>query len=235
MQNQDYFVQLVATASIENVVSGISAVKDWWAQEVDGSAESVGEQFTVHFGKTWATFEVTEHGRKQILWEVKDCYMDLLSDTKEWNNTRLKFLFNETGNQTRIDITHEGLTPAKSCFNDYLKGWDFYFKESLFAVLNKKKGLPGQGIHAWLSAYGHIYKGKLYPSDQLNSEMKGDLLLIDIRETKGEQVLSAHCVRPFSGQIGKLDGTHYMLLKNTPGLRETLELFFEQTSLNETR
>lgn len=223
----NYQVQLKVSSATEKAVACISEVNAWWAQEVEGTAQKTGDEFTVHFGKTWATFRVDELTTEHIVWAVTDCYLDLLEDTKEWNGTRL--VFELSGHApTLIDITHEGLTPAKQCFEDCQKGWDFYFKESLQSYLEKAQGSPGAGIHAWLEIAGQVYKGKLYSAEQRADEMSGDLLLLDVKRTKGEQVLSAHSIRPFNDETGALNGSYYMLLKNEQGLLEQLQLW--QTS-----
>ena len=232
MDKLDYHVQLEVNTSAEQAIKAISNVLGWWAQEVDGTAKKQGVAFTVHFGKTWGKFYVSELSPHLIVWEVTDCYLDLLKDTKEWKGTRLIFRLNDLDDQTVIDITHEGLTPDKECFNDCTNGWNFYFRESLFSYLEKERGLPGAGIHAWLESDGKVHKGKIYTPDQLSTEMSGDLLLLDVKQTKVEQVLSAYSVRPFNGEVGKPHGDYYMLLNNKPGLLENLQNFVRQASMN---
>ncbi|WP_426670139.1 SRPBCC family protein [Mucilaginibacter sp. McL0603] len=232
MDKPNYHVRLKVNTTTEQAIKAISNVSGWWAQEVDGNAKKQGDQFTVHFGKTWGQFRVSELSRNRIVWAVTDCYLDLLKDTKEWNETRLIFQFNSADDKTVIDVTHEGLTPDKECFNDCTKGWNFYFRESLFGYLEKEQGLPGAGIHAWLESDGKIYRGKIYTRDQLSTEMTGDLLLLDVKQTKVEQVLSAYSVSPFNGEAGKPHGDYYMLLNNEPGLMDHLQDFVNQTSMN---
>lgn len=231
MEKPDYNVQLKVNATAEQAIKAISNVSAWWAQEVDGAAEKTGDDFTTHFGKTWGKFQVTELRNDRIVWDVTDCYLDLLKDTKEWKGTRIIFQLASEGDQSVIDITHEGLTPEKECFNDCTNGWNFYFRESLFNYLEKERGLPGAGIHAWLESDGEIYKGKIYTRDQVSEEMSGDLLLLDVKQTKVEQVISAYSVRPFNGEAGKPRGDYYMLLNNEPGLLEHLQNFVGQTSM----
>jgi hypothetical protein len=225
MDKLDYHVQINVNTSAEQAIKAISHVSGWWAQEVDGTAKKQGDEFTVHFGKTWGKFRVSELSHDYIIWTVADCYLDLLKNTKEWNGNRLIFRVGRVGDQTIIDITHEGLTPDKECFNDCTKGWNFYFKESLPGYLEKEQGLPGAGIHAWLETDGKVFKGKIYTRDQLSTEMSGDLLLLDVKQTRVEQVLSAYSVKTFNGGVGKLRGDYYMLLNNEPGLSERLQNF----------
>jgi len=230
MDKLDYHVQLKVNTAAERAINAISNVPGWWAQEVDGEAKKPGDEFTVHFGKTWGKFRVAELNNDRIVWAVTDCYLDLLKDPKEWQGSRIIFRLEGAGNQTVIDITHEGLTPDKECFNDCTNGWNFYFRESLYGYLEKAQGLPGSGIHAWLESGGRICKGKIYTPDQLSTEMSGDLLLLDVKQTKVEQVLSAYSVKPFNGEAGKPRGAYYMLLNNEPGLLEHLQNFVNQAN-----
>ena len=232
MDKLDYHVQLKVNTTAERAIEAISNVPGWWAQEVDGAAKKLGDQFTVHFGKTWGKFRVSELSRDRIVWAATDCYLDLLKDPKEWKGTRLIFQFGRADDKTVIDITHEGLTPDKECFNDCTNGWNFYLRESLFSYLEKAQGLPGAGIHAWLESDGKVCKGKIYTRDQLSTEMSGDLLLLDVKQTRVEQVLSAYTVKPFNGEVGKPRGDYYMLLNNEPGLLEHLQNFVSKTSVN---
>jgi len=232
MDKLDYHVQLSVNATIEQAIQAISDVPGWWARDVDGTAKKQADQFTVHFGKTWGKFLVSALTRDCIVWAVTDCYLDLLEDPKEWNGTRLIFRFGSADGQTIIDITHEGLTPDKECFNDCTNGWNFYFRESLLGYLEKEQGLPGAGIHAWLESDGKVYKGKIYTRDQVSTEMSGDLLLLDVKQTKVEQVLSAYSVKPFNGRVGKPRGEYYMLLNNEPGLLVHLQNFVNEATDN---
>ena len=231
MDKSDYHIQFTVNTTAEQAIKAISNVAAWWAQELDGTANKQGDEFTTHFGKTWGKFRVTELGSGRVVWDVTDCYLDLLKDTKEWKGTRIIFLLSASGNQTVVDITHEGLTPGKECFADCTNGWNFYFGESLFNYLENEQGLPGAGIHAWLESDGRIFKGKIYTRDQVSEEMTGNLLLLDVKQMKVEQVLSAYSVRPFNGEVGKPQGDYYMLLNNEPGLLEHLQNFIGQASM----
>jgi hypothetical protein len=63
MNKLDYRVQLKVNTTAEQAIEAISNVSGWWAQEVDGTAKKQGDQFTVHFGKTWGKFRVSELSR----------------------------------------------------------------------------------------------------------------------------------------------------------------------------
>lgn len=228
MEGLDYHIRLSVNTTAAETIKAICNVPAWWAQVMDGVAEKMGDQFTVHFGKTWGKFRVAELSREQIVWAVTDCHLALLKDTEEWKGTRIIFRISVADDRTLIDITHEGLTPDKECFIDCTNGWNFYFRESLFNYLEEEQGLPGAGIHAWLESDGRIFRGKVYTRDQFCTEMSGELLLVDVKQMKVEQVLSAYSVWLFNGEVGKLQGDYYMLLNKEPGLSEHLQNFLSQ-------
>lgn len=115
----------------------------WWTSYFEGSSRQLNDQFTVRFGPTFVTFRVAEidEGRK-IVWEVEDCYLDWLQNKQEWKATFLVWELITEGKETRIDFTHLGLVPEIECYQDCVKGWNFYAKESLLKLLNEGVGLP---------------------------------------------------------------------------------------------
>jgi len=229
METQNYNTQISVGIPVSQAIHGILNIKGWWAQDIDGAPKKIGDTFTVHFGNTWALFEVTALSANKMAWTVTDCYLDLLQNVHEWTGTSLLFDLHADKDVSVINITHQGLTPDKECFNDCRKGWAFYLEESLFAFLNKQQGQPGAGIHAWIDMGSEILKGKLYVPGQIPTEMKGDLLLLDVKQTKGEQVLAGYAMRSFSGEPGQLSGKYFMLMNNRPGLSELLQQFVNGT------
>ena len=128
------------TAAFESIASGVN---EWGAENFEGSSRNLGDVFTVRFGETFVTFKVTEFipGQK-IEWTVIDCYLHWLADKKEWNNTRIIFEFEQKDNQVQITMTHIGLRPGIECFETCVKGWDQYFKGSLYKLLSEGVGEP---------------------------------------------------------------------------------------------
>ena len=60
----------------------------------------------------------------------------------KWNNTRVIFEISRKGKKTQLLFRHEGLVPEVECYNDCVKGWDYYIKGSLYKLLMKGQGIP---------------------------------------------------------------------------------------------
>ena len=145
MNQQDYqgviLVDNSLTAAFESIANGVN---EWWVTNVGGSSQNPGDVFTVRFsGEVFVTFKVTEFVPDQkIEWTVIDCHLPWLQDKKEWNDTRVLFEFEKKGNQVQITMTHIGLRPGIECFDSCVKGWDQYFKGSLYKLLSEGVGQP---------------------------------------------------------------------------------------------
>ena len=143
---KNYQTSIVVNNNASEVFEKISQVQEWWATNFEGSASKQGDVFTVHFGDTYVTFEITEAiPGKKVVWYVTDCYLPWLKDKKEWNGTEAVFEISETGNGTRVDMTHVGLTPEVECYAGCEKGWNHHIQDSLVALLTEGKGMPQNG------------------------------------------------------------------------------------------
>jgi len=102
---------------------------------------------------------------------------------------------------------------------DCNKGWDFYLKESLFNFLENKAGLPGSGIRATITVSGKTYPGILFSKDQPAPRGSGGAILIDVKETAVEHVVSTYAAHILNDDFnpGSIKGNYYMLLQNPGG------------------
>jgi len=143
MNQQNYQGSIAANFTPGEAFEGISRVNEWWAKNIEGSAEKLNNVFTVHFGETFVTFEVTESipGEK-IAWRVTDCYLLWLKDKTEWNGTTVMFEISPSGDETQVTMTHVGLVPGIECFDKCEAGWNKHFKGSLFKLLTEHAGVP---------------------------------------------------------------------------------------------
>lgn len=138
MDQQNYQCSIAAHISPEEAFEGISQVNQWWAKNFEGRAEKLNDVFTVRFGDTFVTFEVTESTPgKKIAWHVTDCHLPWLNDKTEWNGTTVVFDICPLGNETRVTMTHIGLVPEVECFTMCEAGWNKHFKGSLFKLLTE--------------------------------------------------------------------------------------------------
>jgi hypothetical protein len=139
----DYHAVITADIKPHRAFEAISEPGKWWNENVEGSAKNLGDIFTVRFNQTFVQFKITELQIDQrVRWRVTDCYLHWLRDKTEWKNTEI--LWEVTSNQkgTQVDMTHLGLKPEVECFEDCVKGWDQYIKDSLLRLLRDGVGAP---------------------------------------------------------------------------------------------
>ena len=121
----------------------INSVSKWWTENIEGSSEKLNDVFTVHFGDAFVTHQLKEViPAKKVVWLVTDCYLSWFKDKEEWNGTKMSFEISTKDNVTQINFTHIGLVPEVECYDNCVKGWDQYFKDSLFKLLTEGKGEP---------------------------------------------------------------------------------------------
>ena len=143
MKNQNFNCSITANVSAEEAIEAISHVSEWWAKDFTGSAEKLGDEFTVKFGETFVTFKVTEFiPNTKVVWTVTDCYLHWLEDKTEWAGTKVIFELSTENDQTTINFTHEGLLPEVECYDMCVKGWMQYIPGSLLKLMTECVGQP---------------------------------------------------------------------------------------------
>ena len=145
MKNQDYTATLTVDASAKEVFNSINDVTKWWTDELKGSSKKLNDEFTVQFADMHvSTQKIVEFlPKKKVVWLVTASNLSFITQKDEWTNTSISFEIVEQGNKTQLTFTHIGLVPAIECFKDCTKGWDYYFKGSLYKLLTEGKGTPG--------------------------------------------------------------------------------------------
>ena len=143
MEQSNYQCSITAPVTPQQAYEGIANVAGWWAKNFRGSALNTGDTFTVQFGKTNVTFEITEAvPGKKVIWKVTDCYLDWLNDKTEWNNTSVLWEITSSNGTSKIDMTHIGLKPKMECYNDCKEGWNGHITNSLSRLLTTGAGAP---------------------------------------------------------------------------------------------
>jgi hypothetical protein len=224
MQQKNYSATISLNKSLHEIMEGISNVSGWWATHVEGSTKKINDVFTVRFGKTFSIMEVTELvPDKKMVWLVKDSYLPLFADAHQWNDTSIAWEISSDGYSPQLTMTHIGLTPGKECYNDCNKGWDFYVKESLRRLITDGKGFPGTGIFAHIFNEDRKYEGLLYSKNDPLPNVTGDYNLIDVKGTKGEQVVAIYSAEKLNREsftAEQLKGEYYLLVENTPSYND---------------
>jgi len=143
MQKQDLKLTINVNATARDAMKKISQVDQWWAKNFKGSAEKIGEKFTVDFGKTFVDFQVSELiPNKKVVWKVTDCNLHWINHKREWSGTEVVFELLEKDDSTQIDFTHIGLVPGVECYENCEEGWTEHITVSLVKFINEGKGEP---------------------------------------------------------------------------------------------
>ncbi len=108
MNEQNYHCSITTNISAREAVENINHVSEWWTKNFEGNSEKLNDIFTVHFGETFATFQVIEVvPNKKIVWQVIDCYLDWLKDKKRVERHQNKLgSFNQKQFNTDQFYTH---------------------------------------------------------------------------------------------------------------------------------
>ncbi len=145
LEKMDFQYSMVVKATDSAVFESLTQqIPQWWTEDFEGASNRLNAKFTIRFGNTFKTMLVEEiTPNTKIAWRVVDSYLDIqeFKNKNEWNGTRIIWdIFPDNGN-TKIVLTHIGLTPAVECFDVCEKGWAG-FTESLSQFLTTKKGMP---------------------------------------------------------------------------------------------
>ena len=143
MKKQDYTATILVRATATWAFKSINNVAGWWTENIDGRSEKLNDVFNIYFGETFVTMKIVESvPDKRVVWNVTDCYLHWLADKKEWKDTRIVFEISAEGDSARIQFTHIGLVPEVECYDNCVKGWDQYIKDSMARLINEGKGIP---------------------------------------------------------------------------------------------
>jgi hypothetical protein len=137
--DKNYHKTIIVNASKKEALNKISEVV-WWKEDFSGSAEKMGDTFTVPFGDpSFVDFVVSGFiPDEKVAWKVTDCFLPWFQNKKEWNNTEVVFELSEENGKTKIDFTHVGLVPEAECYNTCEQGWNGHIN-NLMKFINEGK------------------------------------------------------------------------------------------------
>jgi hypothetical protein len=146
MRTGNYNASITVDSSPDNVFKSINNVSKWWTDDLEGNSQNTGDEFTVRFGDIHVSSQrlIEVIPGKKVVWLVTGSNLNFIKQKDEWTDTKICFEITTTNdNKTTIEFTHFGLNPGIECYNSCSKGWDYYFKGSLFKLLTEGKGMPG--------------------------------------------------------------------------------------------
>ena len=219
MVNKNFDITIKVNVSTEEAMKRICHVKKWWATNIEGDTTNLNDVFTVRFGKTFSTIQITELiPDEKILWSILSSSLPLFKNEKVWNGTKILWEVSNTNNASEIRMTHIGLMPDKECYEDCNKGWKFYVGESLRKYITDDQGYAGTGIFANISSHNRRYEGLLYFKNDPLPDYSDNYFFVDVKVTKGETVTQIfHAARydkkTFSPH--QLKGDYFMIIENS--------------------
>jgi hypothetical protein len=141
---QNYTTTFAVDQSPEEVFDAINNVRGWWSDEIDGSTDKLGAEFTYRYKDLHCTTQkITELvPGKKVVWHVLDSHINFVKDKAEWDGTDIVFEITKQHGKTELRFTHVGLLPAIECYGKCSGAWGFYVNESLRSLITTGKGDP---------------------------------------------------------------------------------------------
>jgi hypothetical protein len=144
MKTKDYTTSFTVDQTPEEAFRAIKNVRGWWSEEIEGSTDKLGDEFTYRYKDVhnckMKLIEVIPH--KKVVWLVVDNYFNFTKDKSEWKGTKITFEVSEKDNKTEIRFTHLGLVPEYECFDICSNAWGAYMNGSLRTLITTGKGQP---------------------------------------------------------------------------------------------
>src|SRR5258708_15768010 len=111
MKDQDFTASFSVDQTPEEAFDAINNVRGWWSEEIEGTTDKLGDEFTYHYKDVHrCKIKITEFapGRK-VVWRVLDNYFDFTEDKSEWKDTVIRFEIATKGNRTEVRFAQLGL------------------------------------------------------------------------------------------------------------------------------
>ena len=133
MQTQNFTTTILVDKTPQETFDAINDVRAWWAGEIEGPTDQLGEEFTYrykdfHYSKQKMAELVPD---KKIVWLVTESSINFVKDKNEWLDTKLIFDISQKEGKTQVRFTHEGLTPQGECFDACSNAWTGIITDSL--------------------------------------------------------------------------------------------------------
>jgi hypothetical protein len=144
MSNPNFAAAFSVDKSPEEAFNAIKNVRGWWSEEIEGSTDKVGDEFTYHHKDIHrCTMRLTEAvPGKKIVWLVLDNHFNFTQDATEWTGTEIHFDLARKGDRTEVRFMHLGLVPEYECFDVCSNAWGSYINGSLRKLIATGAGRP---------------------------------------------------------------------------------------------
>jgi hypothetical protein len=118
-------------------------VSKWWGgKDLTGNTSKLNDEFVVnHPGAHYSKQKLIELvPERKVVWLVTESQLDWLEkDKAEWTGTKMIFELTDKGDKTEINFRHEGLVPAKECYERVNAGWNMIITDFLYNYVTEGK------------------------------------------------------------------------------------------------
>jgi hypothetical protein len=126
------------------VFAAINNVRGWWGEDVEGSNDNVGDEFTyrvkdVHYSRIKVVELIPN---QKVVWLVLDNHLNFVEDQSEWVGTKITFEIAPRGDQTEVRFAHLGLVSQYECFDVCSNAWGSLMHGSLRRLIATGTGNP---------------------------------------------------------------------------------------------
>ncbi|WP_420547018.1 SRPBCC domain-containing protein [Curvivirga sp.] len=149
MSTENYSKSIMVNATTNEAYRALTRGYSQWWTSCEGAYGKLGDRITFKFPPqvSYWTFEARQLVPDQYVElecvEAHHIILDKPESSKtEWLGTTLRFKIEAIEDQVRVELTHDGLTPQKDCYEVCEAGWDHFFLNSLQKYLNTGTGEP---------------------------------------------------------------------------------------------
>jgi uncharacterized protein YndB with AHSA1/START domain len=144
MENENYTSTILVTQSATAAFNDIKNLRAWWSEEIEGETDKLNATFFYHYKDVHLCkiklIEIVPD--KKVVYQVIDNQFSFVKDKTEWINTKLVFDITTEDGKTKIQFTHQGLTPDYECYNVCHDAWTSYIQGSLQNLITTGRGKP---------------------------------------------------------------------------------------------
>jgi hypothetical protein len=144
MQRQDFNTSFAVDQTPEEVFHAINNVRGWWSEEIEGSTDQPGAEFTYRYQDVHrCRIKIIGFvpGTK-VVWRVLENYFSFTEDKTGWKGTEISFEIAGMGHKTEVRFAHLGLVPEYERFDVCSNAWGSYINGSLRSLISTGKGRP---------------------------------------------------------------------------------------------
>ncbi len=140
----DFTTTFVVDRTPGEVFDAINDVRGWWGENVSGSNDKVGDEFTYRVQDIHSSHlrVIDLIPNVRVAWLVLDNHMNFVEDQQEWVGTTIAFEIVPKDGQTEVRFTHRGLDPAFECFDACSSAWGSLMHSSLPSLITTGIGHP---------------------------------------------------------------------------------------------